>query len=54
VSYLLSARGAKVSDYQFRHRMEWFAECYSRFFLNKLPPSHPLVPWLQEQKDSAK
>jgi hypothetical protein len=50
VSYLLAARQAKVCNYQFRHRMEWFAECYSRFFLNTLSTSHPLVPWLKEQK----
>jgi hypothetical protein len=53
VSYLLAARGAKVCNYQFRHRMEWFAECYSRFFLGTLAPNHPLVPWLTEQKKAA-
>lgn len=53
VSYLLAARGTKVCNYQFRHRMEWFAECYSRFFLGTLAPNHPLVPWLTEQKNAA-
>ncbi|HTK58952.1 MAG TPA: hypothetical protein VL336_08220 [Sphingomicrobium sp.] len=53
VSYLVAARGSKVCNYQFRHRMEWFAECYSRFFLGTLAPNHPLVPWLAEQKNAA-
>lgn len=50
VSYLLAARANKVSDYQFRHRMEWFAECYSLYFVGRLPPSHPLAVWLSTQK----
>jgi hypothetical protein len=53
VSYLLSARGAKVCNYQFRYQMEWFAECYSRFFLGTLAPNHPLASWLREQKNAA-
>jgi hypothetical protein len=33
--------------------MEWFAECYSRFFLGTLAPNHPLASWLKEQKNAA-
>ena len=50
VSYQLAARGSKVCNYQFRHRMEWFAECYSRFFLKTLDKSHPLYALLEAQK----
>jgi hypothetical protein len=49
VSYALSARATAVCDYQFRHRMEWFAECYSRYFLKTLSPAHPLAAWLATQ-----
>lgn len=49
VSYYLSARSTKVSNYQFRAPPEWFAECYSRFFLKKLDKSHPLALWLAPQ-----
>ena len=38
-----------MCDYQFRHRMEWFAECYSRYFLKTLSPTHPLGAWLATQ-----
>jgi hypothetical protein len=53
VSYQLAARASKVSNYQFRHRMEWFAECYSRFFLGTLDATHPLAIWLAPQKKAA-
>ena len=52
-SYALSARGARISNYQFRHPMEWFAESYAEFFLKKLDSSHALYPWLKAQKEGA-
>jgi hypothetical protein len=53
VSYALPARATKVSDYQFRHSMEWFSECYSRYWLGTLSPQHPLAKWLETQKAAA-
>lgn len=52
VSYALSARSAKVTDYQFRADGEWYAEAYAAFFLGKLKPSHPLHPILTKDKQS--
>ena len=52
-SYSLTARATKVSNYQFRHPMEWFAECYSRYWLGTLSPQHPLGKWLETQKSAS-
>ena len=52
VSYALSARAAKVTDYQFRADGEWYAEAYAAFFLGKLKESHPLHPVLTKDKQS--
>lgn len=52
VSYALSARGAKVTDYQFRADGEWYAEAYAAFFLGKLKEGHPLHPILTKDKQS--
>lgn len=52
VSYALSARTAKITDYQFRAEGEWYAEAYAAFFLGKLKPSHPLHPILTQDKQS--
>jgi len=52
VSYALSARSAKVTDYQFRADGEWYAEAYAAFFLGKLKSSHPLHPILTKDKES--
>lgn len=52
VSYALSARSAKVTDYQFRADGEWYAEAYAAFFLGKLKPGHPLHPILTKDKQS--
>ena len=49
-SYTLSARGAKVSNYQFRAPGEWYAEAYSAFFLEGLPATHPLYPILDAER----
>jgi hypothetical protein len=50
VSYALSARGAKVSDYQWRSPDEWFAEAYAAFFMDTLPEGHPVYPTLQADR----
>jgi hypothetical protein len=50
-SYALSARSARITDYQFRHPMEWFAESYAEFFMGKLSTSHAMYKWLKAQKD---
>lgn len=47
--YKKSARGAKVSDYQFRSPAEWFAEAYAMYYMKKLSPSHPVSAWLAKQ-----
>ena len=39
--YDLKARDSRVSDYQFRSPLEWFAEVYAVFKLGKLNTSHP-------------
>jgi len=52
VSYALSARAAKVTDYQFRADGEWYAEAYAAFFLGKLKSGHPLHPILTKDKQS--
>lgn len=52
VSYALSARSARVTDYQFRADGEWYAEAYAAFFLGKLKPGHPLHPILTKDKQS--
>jgi len=52
VSYALSARASKVTDYQFRADGEWYAEAYAAFFVGKLPASHPLHPVLTQDKQS--
>jgi hypothetical protein len=52
VSYALSARSTKVSDYQFRADGEWYAEAYAAFFVGKLKPGHPLHPLLTQDKQS--
>lgn len=52
VSYALSARSAKVTDYQFRADGEWYAEAYAAFFLGKLKEGHPLHPILTKDKQS--
>ncbi|MDR7273028.1 hypothetical protein J2X20_005713 [Pelomonas saccharophila] len=52
VSYALSARSAKVTDYQFRADGEWYAEAYAAFFLGKLKESHPLHAILTKDKQS--
>jgi hypothetical protein len=52
VSYALSARSSKVTDYQFRADGEWYAEAYAAFFVNKLKDSHPLHALLTHDKQS--
>jgi hypothetical protein len=54
VSYALSARGAKVTDYQFRSEAEWYAECYAAYFLGKLKKEHPLHALLKADESSNK
>ncbi|MEP6739032.1 MAG: hypothetical protein ABJA61_01550 [Caldimonas sp.] len=54
VSYALSARGAKISDYQFRAPGEWYAEAYSAYFVGKLKPAHPLHALLKGDVEAAK
>lgn len=49
-SYELSARGRRVTNYQFRAPGEWFADAYSAFYLGKLPDDHPLTDWLNTQR----
>jgi hypothetical protein len=39
--YDYSARAIRVSDYQFRAPLEWFAEVYAVFKLKKLATTHP-------------
>jgi hypothetical protein len=39
--YPLAARNNRVSDYQFRSPLEWFAEVYAVFKLGKLSQGHP-------------
>jgi hypothetical protein len=50
-SYALAARGAGVSDYQFRAAGEWFAELYAFYYSKKLPESHPAYGWLHDHID---
>ena len=52
--YALSARGAKVTDYQFRSEAEWYAECYAAYFLGKLKKEHPLHALLKADESSNK
>ena len=54
VSYALSARAAKISNYQFRADGEWYAEAYAAFFVGKLKPSHPLHALLTADKAADK
>lgn len=49
VSYAESARAKRVTNYQFRSEAEWFADAYSVYYSGKLPDSHPLKSWLDEQ-----
>jgi hypothetical protein len=49
VAYDLASRAGKVSDYQFRHQAEWFAEIYSLYYLGKLAPNHFMAPWFASQ-----
>ena len=51
VSYAVSARAKRVTNYQFRASGEWFADAYSVYYLGKLPDNHPLKPWLDAQSD---
>jgi hypothetical protein len=53
-SYSLGARGAAVSQYQFRSPAEWFAEAYSFFYIGKLPEGHALYDWLEKQQPPKK
>lgn len=49
ISYAETAREKRVTNYQFRSDSEWFADAYSVYYSGKLPDSHPLKPWLDEQ-----
>jgi hypothetical protein len=53
-SYDLSARSAKLTNYQFRAAGEWYAESYAAFYRNKLPKSHPLYVELRNQGPAAR
>jgi hypothetical protein len=50
VSYAVSARGAKLTNYQFRAEGEWYAEAYAAFFLGKLPEGHAIYADLDADK----
>ncbi|MGM9485107.1 hypothetical protein ACS5PN_28215 [Roseateles sp. NT4] len=52
VSYALSARSSKITDYQFRADGEWYAEAYAAFFVKKLKDSHPLHALLTKDQQS--
>jgi hypothetical protein len=48
-SYDVSAQDNRVTNYQLRAEGEWFADAYSAYYLKKLPDSHPLTTWLDQQ-----
>jgi hypothetical protein len=48
VSYPMSARAQRITNYQFRSQFEWFAELYAAYYSKTLKETHPAVSWLKE------
>ncbi len=53
VSYELAARSKGITGYQFRSKLEWFAELYAAYFSGKLKKNHPYASWLKPLKKIA-
>ena len=51
-SYSVGVRARGISQYQFRHAMEWFAELYAVYYLGKLPDTHADAVWLKADIDT--